>query len=484
MTKSLGKRKLIRDISANTLQTGVTQVFGLVFFYLASRYLSKEDFGELNWSSALGATVIALGSLGLDLIFVKRIASGSNVLETTGIHFFHTLLSGVIICGVTCVLEQAYPKPFQQHPLLLFSLFYLAVNNIGNSFKLCLNGLESYKRLALIATIGNVLKLVLAVLLFFFEIFTAVNLLLCYAAAACLELVIGYLSVRQIASSAPKPILRPLAYKYFILESLPQLGVVLFDSALARIDWILLGIIGTGIGLSGASQTAEYSFTYKVFELSKLPLLVIAPILLTRFSRFFSDGKNLSENRHFEINELFKLEGFLLLLLPLFFISTWTPFIDFFTGGKYGAANENTFWILAFCVPLHGVINFLWTCGFVEGRIKSILWLTITVSLVNVICNVLLIPKYGGMGAAMAFLFSTLLQLFLYVRLSRHSKLKVNYWPFLMILIFALVAVGLSLTFAEGPILRTVISFVLYVGLCLLSGIINMKNVFKILRGQ
>lgn len=72
---SEGKR-FFKDISASAVQIGVTQVANLLIFYLISKYISKEDFGFYNWSMAVSSTIITVLSLGMDLVYVKRIASG------------------------------------------------------------------------------------------------------------------------------------------------------------------------------------------------------------------------------------------------------------------------------------------------------------------------------------------------------------------------------------------------------------------------
>ncbi len=73
---TIKNKKILIDISGNTIQVVATQFFGLLIFYFTSKYLSKNEFGDLNWSTALASTVIALASLGLDLVFVKRVAQG------------------------------------------------------------------------------------------------------------------------------------------------------------------------------------------------------------------------------------------------------------------------------------------------------------------------------------------------------------------------------------------------------------------------
>ena len=89
-------KKILIDISGNTIQVIATQFFGLLIFYFISKYLSKEEFGEYNWSIALGFTIISIASLGLDLVYVKRIASGYDRVQTTGIHFFHSIVVSLL----------------------------------------------------------------------------------------------------------------------------------------------------------------------------------------------------------------------------------------------------------------------------------------------------------------------------------------------------------------------------------------------------
>ena len=70
-----------------------------------------------------------------------------------------------------------------------------------------------------------------------------------------------------------------------VRESLPQVGVVIFTSAIARFDWIFIGLFVSDVKL------AEYSFAYKIFEITTLPLLAIAPLLVPFFTIFFQQKK-------------------------------------------------------------------------------------------------------------------------------------------------------------------------------------------------
>ena len=113
---TIKNKKILIDISGNTIQVIATQFFGLLIFYFTSKYLSKEEFGDLNWSTALASTVIALASLGLDLVFVKRVAQGLNISIISGIHFFHTLLSGLIFSAIIFGISFLLPSFTVNHP--------------------------------------------------------------------------------------------------------------------------------------------------------------------------------------------------------------------------------------------------------------------------------------------------------------------------------------------------------------------------------
>ena len=111
-------------------------------------------------------------------------------------------------------------------------------------------------------------------------------------------------------------------------------------AGITRIDWILMGLLST------SAIVAEYSFAYRAYELSPFPLLIIAPVLLSRFSKFFA-GNN-DESLFFkkrELGQLIRAEMILATLIPLVLNIIWTPFVDFLTGNKYGAVNQITFLI-------------------------------------------------------------------------------------------------------------------------------------------
>src|SRR4030095_6424228 len=145
-------------------------------------------------------------------------------------------------------------------------------------------------------------------------------------------------------------------YRLFLKRSIPQIGTAVLMATISRMDWILLGIFSTQV------KTAEYSFAYRAYELSPFPLLIIAPVLLSRFSGLFTRQNEYSLlQRRGELSILLRFEMILATFIPLVLNIAWAPVMDLVTHGKYGTSNQFIFLILSFCIPFQYISNFFWT---------------------------------------------------------------------------------------------------------------------------
>ncbi len=65
--------KFSGNLTANTLQLLINQVFGLVIFYVLSRRLDKNIFGQLNWCLAVLLAAFSVLCFGIDQVMVKKL---------------------------------------------------------------------------------------------------------------------------------------------------------------------------------------------------------------------------------------------------------------------------------------------------------------------------------------------------------------------------------------------------------------------------
>lgn len=462
-------KRFVKDVSANTLQVLVTQITNLLIFYLISKYISKEDFGFYNWSVALSATIITILSLGMDLVYVKRVATDTKAKTTVSLHFFHNIFSGLVLVVIATICCLMFFDTIKFNVIFLLILINQTVLNITNSIKLCLNGYEKYDKMALIAIITSVFRIALIVVLLIFNLFTLRYIVLAFTLGYIFEFFVGYFISGSTLDYFIKPQLNLKEYKLLIVESLPQLGTVVCDTALARIDWILMGIITTSV------MTAEYSFAFKIFEVSKMPFLIIAPILLTRFSKLFKEENNIKKKEKKNLDNLFRLELFIGVLIPVVAIVVWTDFIDLITDNKYGAVNQITYSILAICVPLHFVINFLWTMAFSQGQLKMIFKVTILTAVINISLNILLINMLDAKGAALGFLISTIIQLILYLRLTIQERYTIEFKVIFLYILLGGAVIAFTYWLPVNFLIRGAVAFAIFISLARLGNLISIK---------
>jgi O-antigen/teichoic acid export membrane protein len=145
------------------------------------------------------------------------------------------------------------------------------------------------------------------------------------------------------------------------------------------------------------------------------------------------------------------------------------PVVSLITHGKYGSSNSLQFLILSVCIPLQFFINLLWSISFAAKKYKSVSTVTVVCAVTNVCLNLILIPRFGGLGAATAFLSTTLLQALLYYRLVNQQITVISIWP---ILIFTAEAVGVyfaSIQLKINFLLQGLFAVVLYLLITVLT---------------
>lgn len=467
-------KKLFRDLSASTLQVVLNQLFGLLIFYLLSRYLDKTSFGELNWSIATLSVVTTLLTLGTDVLIVKWIASGQDAYRSGGLHMSHTLLTTFSFVVLLSVCVWIWPGFFRDHTLLVGVGISLLLTMLASPFKQVANGKEAFRNFAIMSVTGNAAKAVLLLGAVVFGVLSIRSVVLFFIVASLTEWLVGAILVIPSTGKPLRPMWDGKKYKRLLTESLPQLGVLLFDSALARMDWVLLGLI------KGPATTAEYSFAYKVFEISRLPMLVIAPVILPKFIRYLDNGGSLPEKKKEEMGLLLKFEAAIAVMIPLFFNSTWTPLMGWLTAGKYGAVDAPIYGLLSLCVPLHYFNNIFWTMAFAQRQLKLTFYLTTTASLLNLILNLVLIPKWGSLGAALAYVISTATQFVLYKAFTDQRRLSVPVLPLFAGMFMAAACLWLARAVAAGPVAIALISGGAYLVLLFSFGLLHFRDLRRL----
>ena len=470
----MAKDRLLTKIFSSGLQAISVQLLGALFFYLISVYLSKNDFGIISWTNAVSILITTVLGFGLEQVVVRRVAASRQSEWAATAFFIHAIAGFLITFLFLLLLNNVVATKSGLYRQLPWFFLAQGLIFIGIPLKQFLNAKEKFTPYGVISIISNIGKIVVAWLLLkggSLYIHTVLIILIC---AGVFELagLLGYLLTKTSFSLK----FHFKAYTKLIRESSAQYLSVIFDNSLSRMDWILLGM------MTSSSILADYSFAYRAYELARLPMLILAPIILPRFARLFTGNGNIDGRYHMYISSFNIVELFFAALIPLVLNFLWAPVVSLITHGKYGNSNSLQFLILSLCIPLQFFINLLWSIGFAAKKYKSVSAITVVCAITNICLNLILIPGFGGLGAAAAFLSTTLLQAFLYYRLVNRQITTISIWP---VFIFIAEAIGVYFTISQLRIhflLQGLIAIVLYVLITILTKqitrahIINFKN--------
>lgn len=406
---------------ATTVQLLLNQLFSILVFYFLSRSLTKSDFGELNWTLAIFLAAFGMLSFGLDQVVVKKIAAGEERSSLLSLYFFHVVFTGGIFYAFLLLSNFLFPSFHQSHALLLMIGAGKLLLTFAGPFKSVAAGQEHFRAVLYMSVSSTIIKALGLCYLFYQQEISLATIVPVFVLADASEFLLGFYILQKQLKTPLLYRFKRKAYFQFVKESLPQVGVVVFSTALARIDWILIGLF------LSAAKLAEYSFAYKAFEISTLPLLAIAPLLVPYFTRMMRDNNRV--NSHSKLQLLFRVEMMVVCLFALCLNTLWNPLIDNVTNEKYGTVNTTTIFILSLSLPVLYLNNFLWSLHFAGGRLRLILYSFVLCFGVNLLGNFLLIPLYQNNGAAFSYLLSISAQTIYYAYRLQHKTI-INWQAF------------------------------------------------------
>ena len=413
----------------------VNQFCSMTIFYLLSAFLLKRDFGEINWSMAILLTSYTILSFGLDQVVIKKIAAGNNTASLLTLYTAHVLIAGLIFYGLLVASYFIFPAFFSQHQLLLILGIGKFMIFLSIPFKQIFTGLEKFRPLFFMTICANVFRLIALTTFAFLKWLDLETIIIIFVAGDLAELLLCFFIGEKVAKINFRTHFSIKKYVAILKESLTQFGVVIFSSAMARFDWILLGI------LAGTVVLAEYSFAYKVYEIATLPLLIIAPILIPRFTKLFqSPSGHEYQNKLTRFFILLRLEIIVACGIALALNILWEPVINFITDNNYGTVNSKTIFILSLSMPFIYFNNFLWTINFTQDRLRLVLIIYGVTFLINLIADFILIPFFQAEGAALGYLLAIIVQSLLFLKITKLEGLHTISLKLLLVPVIALVS--------------------------------------------
>ncbi len=269
------------------------------------------------------------------------------------------------------------------------------------------------------------------------------------------------------------------AFNYLILKkSLPFAILILLMACYNRIDQVMLErLLPNPIG---TIQTSLYNKSFRLLEAANMIAYLFSVQLLPIFSRMIKYKEN--------IENMVKL-AFTLLITPALIVSMACIFYDqhiFKIIYRTEMQGVELFGFLMSCFIAISTTYIFGTLLTANGSLKHLNKMALGGIIVNVILNLILIPKFHAMGSAIASIITqfgtAIAQVFIAYRL---FKFKVNKRILIALFSFiiGLVLVNyLTVNITQNWMFNFAIMLILSGLLAFVTGMINIKSVLRFLK--
>jgi len=366
---------------------------GLFVGVLVARYLGPEFFGKWNYVIALIALMSALSTLGLDQILVKHLLEKTEKEEVVLGTAFWLRLFGSFVCTIIgCI----YFYVFKSDTQLIVLGFLTSANLWFQSFDVIDLKNQSLLLSKKTVVIKNSAFLMIAVvkLVIIYQGMSLMFLVL----ATLIEFFLGALGL--VFSYGFEKIIKwefNVDYCRLLFKQCWPLilsGIIIM--MYMRIDQVMIGeILGdTSVGFYSISTrfTELWYFIPSIFVTSTYPSLI---------NKYREEGEVYKR----ACQRLLKILFLLSFSISLFFLFFSDSIIFYLYGNEYMAAVftlKVSIWTGVFVFWGMAAGNFL----VIENLSKHNFAKSIQGLVINIILNIILIPKYGINGAAIATLIS------------------------------------------------------------------------------
>jgi PST family polysaccharide transporter len=369
---------------------------GLIVGVWVARYLGPEQFGLLSYATAFVALFAATASLGLDGIAVRDIVrEPAQTKEILGTVFFLRLAGGLatLVLTVTCI---SLLRPAET--LIRWLILIIAAGTVFQAFDTIDYWFQSHVQSRYTVIAKNAAFLFTALLKIILLIVKAP--LIAFASAGLIEIIAGAMGL-LIAYKSRGQYLKSWGWslswaKRLLRDSWPLIFAVFSINIYMRIDQVMLGemIGGNAVGLYSAAV-----------KLSEIWYFIPAALVSSAAPAIIQIKTENEALYYLRLQKLFNIMTALSLsiAIPMTFLST--RLVTLLFGSAYSTAGQVlAIHIWAAVFVFLGLAQGPWDVS--ENLTKFSLLRTASGAVLNIVLNLILIPKFSIVGAAVATVVS------------------------------------------------------------------------------
>ena len=379
-----------KNFILNLLLRVTRVIIPLITFPYVSRILQPEGLGRVTFAESFTAYLLLIAQLGIPTYGIRACARARDdreklsrtVHELVAINLMMSLLAYAIL--IICIMK----VPRIGNDWEIFAVFSINIVMGAVGMDWMYEGLEQYSYI----TVRTLTLRLISVILIF--------LLIRSPAQAPL-----YAGIVVFSVSGPQLVNLVYARKYITFRPVggyrlsPHVKAVFIFFLMAGVTAVYTSLDKVMLGfLAGDTQVGYYSVAVKVKNVLFLCISALVAVLLPRASYYV--GKGRLEAQRMLSNKALNYAFIVSLSLALFFFLYAEEAVLFLSGKDYLPAVLPMKVIMP-GVGLIGITNVFSTQVLIPiGKEKQVLSANVAGAVIDVLLNLLLIPRYGAAGAA------------------------------------------------------------------------------------
>ena len=261
-------------------------------------------------------------------------------------------------------------------------------------------------------------------------------------------------------------------------QSFPFAILVLLMTFYNRLDSVMLGaLLPAGVG---AEQAGIYAKAFRLLEAGNMIAYLFSIQLIPVFSRMLKHKEN--------VEQLVKL-SFILLVTPALVVSVGCFFYSTEISAliNHGVTDSSIeFSILMLCFTAVSTTYIFGTLLTANGNLKQLNTMAIIGICINLVLNFILIPHYKAMGSAVSSLitqfFTAGIQIYFAYKIFKF-KINVRLLVALAIFLSGIIIFNIfSRSFTQNWMINFTIMCVFCGGWAFISGLLNIKSIFRFIK--
>ncbi len=404
-------KKILKNIGWLFFDRVFRMGMGLIVGAWVARYLGPTDFGTFNYLLATIGILTPFASLGLESMVVKELVENpgrARIIMSTAVTL--RLLSGLIafaVCvAIFFVLKKDEPNTLYVGIILALTLLAQALISIELYYQSKVASRVAVISQSIAYIIANILKIVLIL---------SNASLIAFAVVTTLDMTLGGLFMLYSLKKFSHQTLtfrldKPLA-KDLMARGWPLIFSGFMIMIYMRIDQVMLG------EMVNDHEVGMYSAALKISEI----WYIIPTIICNSFFPSIIDGKKLSQKIYFKkFQNLFDILFVISLTIAIVVTIFSKDIVDILYGEQYSNASiilTIHIWSAVFVFLGVGSTNFF----IIENLQIKTFTRTALGAVLNIILNLILIPKLFAVGAAIATLISQFCSSYAFDLLSRKT---------------------------------------------------------------